>query len=372
MRILARLFRVLLKTLRGLAEFLQKVVGWALLSISYFAGIGITAIVARMCGKNFLGQKSAKNIKPIGKIYPRRNCLRRNIIDNFDMNNVVQRFYNASPFPDYELDRFETTEDLELAAKTFSKILDRSIPQEASIIDVGTGTGQLSAFLSLRRENVLGVDFSDSSLNKARSLKEKLALKSLTLKKVDVLNEEQVENIGEKFDCLLCLGVLHHTDDPYEGFRNVTKLVKPGGYVAIGLYNKCGRTLLKIRRLLAKTIFRNNERAKEYFIRLQLGDEQDAETIRGWWNDQYEHPQETAHTVGEVLDWFEKNDIEYWGANPSLLFFDKSDPTISGAWNSADKRYPGPLARFCKQLKWMWTTHRDGGYWVMFGKKRNE
>ena len=110
----------------------------------------------------------------------------------------VQEFYNKTPFPDYELDRFTTTEDLKQAAYPFAKILDRSIPQEASIIDVGTGTGQLSAFLSLRRKNVWGIDFSDSSLKKAQGLKEKLKLKSWHLEKVDILNEEEIKKKTKK------------------------------------------------------------------------------------------------------------------------------------------------------------------------------
>ena len=115
----------------------------------------------------------------------------------------VQNFYNKTPFPDYELGRFNSKKDLEIAMCPFAKVLDRSIPKDASIIDVGTGTGQLSAFLSLRRKKVYGIDFSDSSLNKAKKLKKKLKLDSWILKKVDILDEEQIKKLG-KFDYVLC------------------------------------------------------------------------------------------------------------------------------------------------------------------------
>ena len=45
------------------------------------------------------------------------------------------------------------------------------------------------------------------------------------------------------FDVVLCNGVLHHTSDPLGGFRGLAPLVKPGGYVVIGLYNVYGRLL---------------------------------------------------------------------------------------------------------------------------------
>jgi len=98
----------------------------------------------------------------------------------------VQAFYNDVPFPDYDLRRFEDKEDLKISMYPFANIIDRSIPEDASIIDVGCGTGQLSAFLSLRRKKVYGIDFSDSSLNKARKLREKLKLDSLTIKKYPI------------------------------------------------------------------------------------------------------------------------------------------------------------------------------------------
>ena len=160
---------------------------------------------------------------------------------------IVQQFYNKTPFPDYELERFNEREDLIQSTYPFARVLDRSIPEDASIIDVGTGTGQLSAFLSLRRKCVWGVDFSDGSLGKARLLKEKLRLDSWHLKKVDILDIGQIEEIGIQFDYVLCLGVLHHTGNAHQGFQNIFKLMKPNGYIAIGLYNKIGRIPLKMR-----------------------------------------------------------------------------------------------------------------------------
>lgn len=279
----------------------------------------------------------------------------------------VQNFYNKIPFPDYELKRFNDREDLKLAIYPFAKILDRSIPADATIIDVGTGTGQLSAFLSLKRKCVCGIDFSDSSLDKASKLKKKLNLESWQLKKVDILDEKEVEKLG-KFDYVLCLGVLHHTGEAYRGFRNMLKLVKPNGYIVVGLYNKLGRIPLKIRILLAKTIFKNNDKVKDYFIKMQIGDIEDKERARGWWNDQYMHPHETSYTLGEVLKWFKKNNVEYYQTVPSSTPFNKENVEIAGVWNKTKEIYPGFVIRTYKQLSWIWKTHGEGGYWLTFGK----
>lgn len=286
------------------------------------------------------------------------------------VGETVRQFYNTTPFPDYELSRFSTKEDLRLAASQFAKVLDRSIPKNASIIDVGTGTGQLSAFLSLRRKNVWGIDFSDSSLSKALHLKEKLKLDSWTLKRVDIMNAKQLSDIKMKFDYVLCLGVLHHTENAYAAFTNILKLLKPNGCIAVGLYNTFGRIPLKVRKLLAKTVFKNNTAIKNMFIKMQIGSVNDKERARGWWNDQYEHPHETSHTVGEVLKWFHNNDISYCGAVPSLIPFDQSNLDIKGVWNDVNEVYPYLPIRMYKQLAWVVKTHHEGGYWIMFGKKK--
>ena len=284
------------------------------------------------------------------------------------IKDKVQQFYNKTPFPDYELDRFNNRGQLEASASTFTKILDRSIPGDASVIDVGTGTGQLSAFLSLRRQCVCGIDFSDSSLKKAVSLKEKLKLDSWSLKKVDILDSRQIEAIGMKFDYVLCLGVLHHTEDPYQGFKNILKLLKPQGFVAVGLYNTFGRIPLKVRKSLANTIFKNNDAVKDWFIKMQIGEIQDKERARGWWNDQYLHPHESTHTSGEVLRWFKKNDVEYYQTAPSLILFNKDILEITGVWNNYREGYPCFPIRWYKQLMWIWKTHHEGGYWITFGR----
>ena len=281
----------------------------------------------------------------------------------------VQKFYNEIPFPDYELERFNKKEDLKLAVYPFAKILDRSIPKDASIIDVGTGTGMTSAFLSLKRVNVVGIDFSDSSLNKAKALKEKLNLDSWNLEKVDILNEKQIKKIIKKygkFDYVLCLGVLHHTGNAKKGFENIYKLLKPNGKIAIGLYHKTGRIPLKVRIFLAKTIFKNNQRVKDKFIKMQIGDVDDKERARGWWNDQYEHVHETTHTLGEVLRWFKKNNISFVQSVPSCNMLNQINLEIAGVWNK--EKYPNIIQRLYSQLTWLWKTQKEGGYWITFGE----
>lgn len=276
----------------------------------------------------------------------------------------VKGFYDKTPFPDFELDRFNTKDDLLKYAFPFAKYLNRIIPKDASIIDVGCGTGQLAALLSLGRENVVGTDLSDTSLAKANQLKEKLTLSTLRLIKTDIFKMD----LNEQFDYVLCLGVLHHTHNAKEGFGHILKLSKKGGYVAIGLYNKFGRISLYLRKFLLHTILRNNEKMKELFLKKQILSFQDKERFRGWYNDQFEHPHETTHTVSEVLGWFKENDVEYINSIPTLRLaydFNLDDDNLfdKDNINLASKH-------IINQLRWIFTTANDGGYFITVGRKK--
>ena len=102
---------------------------------------------------------------------------------------------------------------------------------------------------------------------------------------------------------------------------------------------------------------------------MQIGDTEDKVRAKGWWNDQYLNPYESTHTIGEVLNWFKKNNIVYYQTLPSSTLFDQSNLQIAGVWNNTSTIYPYFPIRLYKQLTWIWRTRHEGGYWITFGKK---
>ncbi len=51
-----------------------------------------------------------------------------------------------------------------------------------------------------------------------------------------------------EFDLVISNGVLHHTSNPWLAFETISRLVKPGGYVLVGLYHRYGRLATDVRR----------------------------------------------------------------------------------------------------------------------------
>ena len=77
---------------------------------------------------------------------------------------VVRHFYEHSPFPNYP-----PRDDLGwLRARAerseFARLLDRAIPGDARILEIGCGTGQMSLFPSSADRVVIGADLTRASL----------------------------------------------------------------------------------------------------------------------------------------------------------------------------------------------------------------
>ena len=49
------------------------------------------------------------------------------------------------------------------------------------------------------------------------------------------------------------------------------------------------------------------------------------EEQNAWIQDQYEHPQESLHTIDEVMSWFKKNNIDFISSIPNSDFNDDDE-----------------------------------------------
>jgi SAM-dependent methyltransferase len=290
--------------------------------------------------------------------------------EDIRIGKIVAEFYNDNPFPGFDVSKYVTREDLYKNANIYSRMLDNQIPWEKSVLDAGCGTGQLACLLSIKDRKTLGVDFSDKSLAKGNEVKEKLKLKNVTFRKENLLDLKWGDG-DERFDYIFCNGVLHHTNNPYLGFQNIIKFAKKGTYIIIGLYNKYGRLRLRIKRRWVNWKYRSKmEKTRDAIQEMLVKDEKDTEKQDTWYHDQYLHPHELSHTIDELLDWYKKNHIEYINSLPPIeLFrreadakriFEKS--TVTG-WRSSR------FSHFLKQLKWIISLRKTGGYFMIVGRK---
>ena len=109
-----------------------------------------------------------------------------------------------------------------------------------SILEAGCGTGNVAIAMAklLPDVRIVGVDLTEKSLHIARESAEKLGVKNVEFKQVNLLNYDS--DLGT-FDFVHCQGVLHHLSQPEKGLENVFRYLKPGGHAYIWLYMLLGR-----------------------------------------------------------------------------------------------------------------------------------
>ena len=106
------------------------------------------------------------------------------------------------------------------------------------ILVAGCGTGLQAAEIAQGYINarVLAVDLSLASLSYAK--RKTKALAGLEFAQGDIL---KLGGISRTFDLIASAGVLHHMRDPLEGWRVLLSLLRPGGFMHLGLYSEIAR-----------------------------------------------------------------------------------------------------------------------------------
>jgi SAM-dependent methyltransferase len=277
--------------------------------------------------------------------------------DGKEVTDRVKSFYEENPFPSYEgLEEFG-----ELVNKgshnPFSAELLKAVGYNKTVLECGCGTGQLSHFLQLNNNHVLGIDMSLGSLRLAVEHKLRNALPRSAFAQMNIFDLAIKDN---SFDVVISHGVLHHTFDARRAFSHIVRKAKPGGIIMVGLYNSYARipTWLrsKVIGLLGPKI--------DFVVRNRI---QDAKKADIWIKDQYYNPHETWHSIDEVLDWFDENDVEYLNASPAILGTSGEDAENLFAKTSFGSSYQ----RVVTQLSWFSTIAREGALFDVIGRKKN-
>ena len=290
-------------------------------------------------------------------------------IYNFGLkDNVVSKvrdFYKDDPFPNYQINDNKYTIQKAGDKNQYTKYLKNFLGYGKSFIEVGAGTCQLSNYLSIGNNNLItAFDGNFNSIKVGKTFAKKNNIKNINFVVGDIF-----DNIfkDEFFDIVLCNGVLHHTKDAYKGFQECTKWLKKEGYIVIGLYNKYGRARTLIRKFFYKFL------GKKYLMIfdpvLRKINNKSIKKINAWIKDQYTHPVETTHTFDEVLNWFDKNNIEFINSFPNCEFFESDNEDVFKNLYVKKSRSTF-VERFLSQITMIFTrSGSEGGLFLFVVRK---
>ena len=171
------------------------------------------------------------------------------------VSRLVQNQYEENPYPRWvrmlPAEKTDTTAGY-LRRKFPAAILERGSGGEiAEFLSAGCGTGQLPLTIAQSlKARVLAIDLSLASLGYAKRKARELGLTAIEFAQADLL---ELGTIGRGFDVVECSGVLHHLADPYAGWRALLSLLRPNGFMLVGLYSEAARRgITEARRFIAE------------------------------------------------------------------------------------------------------------------------
>jgi len=284
--------------------------------------------------------------------------------NEYDLNtDSVKSFYKKNPFPGYKSidNKFSILKkgNNNIIFKKLKNLFDNN----KKILEVGSGTCQLSSFFAIGSTNeVCAFDATYESLDEGRKFAEKNKIKNIKFVQGNILQNNFKKNY---FDLVLTNGVLHHTTDPYLGFKNSIHALKRGGVIVVGLYNSYGRFTTLVLRLIYKIFGKKFAAFLDPVTRNMKVEKKEKET---WVEDQFNHPLETTYSFSEINKWFIENNINLISTVPSatkLNFLEiKENDLKKGTKNDLNKFH------ILTEISMIFNSFgKDGGLFLFIGVK---
>lgn len=156
-----------------------------------------------------------------------------------ESNQDLKDRYNEIYLKGY--DKFATNDSLEESKNIVSMIKDW---HNLEVLEIGCGTGRLSAMLALEGARVEAIDYSEYAISKARKT---YSIEGLTYLTADY------RDISKECDVVVMQGVLEHLTEPYEELKYILDTnVKEHGFLITsspGFLNQRGIIWLTIQML---------------------------------------------------------------------------------------------------------------------------
>src|SRR5206468_12731739 len=121
---------------------------------------------------------------------------------------AVRRFYERTPFPGYP--PRDNLQALRARAErsVLAPLIDRAIPGDARIVEVGCGTGQMCLYLARADRVVIGADLARASLRLGADAAGRFGIDGVRFVETDL---QRPGLRAGSFDVAYSTGIVHHT-----------------------------------------------------------------------------------------------------------------------------------------------------------------
>jgi SAM-dependent methyltransferase len=111
-----------------------------------------------------------------------------------------------------------------------SLAIEKLLPRNLVIADVGCGTGSLTVELARFAKQVIGVDLSQEMLRRARNVADEKQLRNVEFRRGDAL---KLPLGARSADAAFCVMVLHFLSDPQRAVAELCRITRAGGSVIV-------------------------------------------------------------------------------------------------------------------------------------------
>lgn len=189
------------------------------------------------------------------------------------ISQAVMQQYEEHPYPRW-------LHLAEIPAETPQQFLHRLFPafdpsvltlsNAPEILIAGCGTGRQALEVARRypQSQVTAIDLSRPSLGYAQGKTEEYGIPNVSYFQADIL---RLPELPRRFDIVESTGVLHHMQDPMQGWRALVETLKPGGLMKIALYSaKARESITRCRQEIVKRGVGDSEQEMRQFRRLLM------------------------------------------------------------------------------------------------------
>ena len=231
--------------------------------------------------------------------------------------------------------------------------------EQLDILVAGCGTGLQAAQTAqgCQDANVLAVDLSLTSLSYAMRKTPARLLDRIEYAQCDIL---KLGTIGRSFDLIEASGVLHHMRDPFEGWRILLSLLRPGGVMHLGFYSEVARAdVAAARAFIAERGYASTpadiRRCRQDLLQTPLGSVSRFSDFfsTSECRDLLFHVQESQMSIPVIKEFLDAHALKFIGfdfkeaaARELYALFSNAGWSMSdlGKWHSLELKYPNTFA----------------------------
>jgi 2-polyprenyl-3-methyl-5-hydroxy-6-metoxy-1,4-benzoquinol methylase len=162
---------------------------------------------------------------------------------NDGISRAVRQQYEENPYPRWVVPRILRCASATEYAQSQTPLKADAVPLQPETPDVliaGCGSGQqpVEVAISVPLARITAVDLSLTAMAYGMRKAEELGLSTIKFAQADLL---ELGAWTQRYDMIMCTGVLHHLEQPEKGLDVLLSLLKPGGIMKLALYSEAGR-----------------------------------------------------------------------------------------------------------------------------------